>query len=1025
MHRRKFLELAGRTGVGLSVAGPMLAPKALHAAVVGEPEQSSSAAQGHQAADANALVLSLDGEWSIATDEGNVGKEQKWYLKRRADARSIRVPSIIQEAFPGYHGVVWYWRGFEAASNPYKKGRFLLRFHAVDYLADVWLNGVYLGQHEGGETPFLFDVTEAIRAGGSNDLSVRVLNPDDRRIDGLTLGETPHRNKFVKYTNGALPDYGGIIESCELLATPALHITDVFVRAEWKSGGVRIGVTLLSTLEKACHAVVSFHVTAGTIQQPILTDSADATVQPGLGEIHHEFAIPQHRLWDIDDPYLYRLAIEVHADEVDGAHEATTTFGFRDFRLVNGFFRLNNRRLFLKSTHTGNHSPYRMVSPPDRFPDMLRKDLLYAKASGFNTVRFISGVAHPYQLDLCDEIGLMVYEESSGSWLLKDSPQMKARYEDSMKQMILRDRNHPSIVLWGVLNETEDGPVFREAVSVLPFLRSLDETRLLLLSSGRFDGHLEIGSASNPGSRQWEYTWGKESPGAAKEPMKYPSAPDVGDFHLYPHVPQTQEVNTMMRTLGEGGKPIFLSEYGIGSMMNVIHEARMYEEAGIPSNAEDYVLVNSMAERFVADWKRFGMDTVYPFPETLLNKSQAAMARHRLAGFNAIRSNPHICGYNLTGMLDHAFTGEGIWRFWRDWKPGAFDAMRDGWAPVRWCLFVEPTHVYAGRPFTVEAVLANEDVLRSGEYAAHFELWGPNGSAWQRDIAVSVRSAPGPDEGPLAIPVLKEEVVLTGPEGTYEIVPDVERGIAPPETTWQFHLTDAALFPRLDQSLATWGITNEVESWLKSRGAAVSQFQNIVGGRRNLILVGDVSKDSQATEWWKLAEHMATGSSVLFLSPQAFKRDKEAAAWLPLARKGRVYEFNDWLYHKECVAKHHPVFDGLQGPGLLDWYFYGPTLPHYVFDGQDTPTEVIAASFAAGYSTPGGYASGILLGSYKFGAGQFFVNSFSILDHVDQHPAADRLLLNLIRYAGAASREPALPLPANFPSLLKEIGFAS
>ena len=96
----------------------------------------------------------------------------------------------------------------------------------------------------------------------------------------------------------------------------------------------------------------------------------------------------------------------------------------------------------------------------------------------------------------------------------------------------------------------------------------------------------------------------------------------------------------MMRTLGEGGKPVFLSEYGIGSMMDVIHEARMYEEAGIPPDAEDYILVHSMADRFVADWARFGMDEVYPLPETLLHKSQAAMARHRIVGINAIRSNP-------------------------------------------------------------------------------------------------------------------------------------------------------------------------------------------------------------------------------------------------------------------------------------------------------------------------------------------------------------------------------------------------
>ena len=104
----------------------------------------------------------------------------------------------------------------------------------------------------------------------------------------------------------------------------------------------------------------------------------------------------------------------------------------------------------------------------------------------------------------------------------------------------------------------------------------------------------------------------------------------------------------------------------------------------------------------------------------------------RLLTFDLIRSNPKLCGYNLTGMLDHALTGEGVWSFWREWKPGVFDALSDGWAPLRWCLFAHPLHGYAGRPLTVEAVLANEDVLPAGEYPARFRVIGPEGVAWER-----------------------------------------------------------------------------------------------------------------------------------------------------------------------------------------------------------------------------------------------------------------------------------------------------
>ncbi|MBV9306881.1 MAG: hypothetical protein JOZ45_12115, partial [Acidobacteriaceae bacterium] len=566
-------------------------------------------------------------------------------------------------------------------------------------------------------------------------------------------------------------------------------------------------------------------------------------------------------------------------------------------------------------------------------------------------------------------------------------------------------------------------PVFREAVSALSLVRSLDDTRLVLLSSGRFDGHLEIGSASNPGSSVWEATWGKEAPGAGLVAMKYPSGPGTGDFHMYPTVPQTPETNNLMRTMGQDSKPIFLSEYGTGSMMDVIHEAKMFEQAGIREDAEDYVLMRSMADRLIADWSRFGMEVVYPSPETLLRVSQERTARHRLLGFNIIRSNPKFCGFNLTGMLDHGMTGEGVWRFWRDWKPGAFDAMQDGWAPLRWCLFVEPTHTYAGRPLTLEAVLANEDVLRPGSYPVEFFVLGPKGIAWQRKATIQISTPTEGQDGPLAVPVLKEETVISGPAGAYQLLPCSERNLAPPEASWVFHLTDPSSLPRVNAGVVTWGVPDVALSWMKTHGVTALPLTTTVPQHRELILVGDVSADSQVSDWKRIAEGMARGSTAVFLSPKAFKQGKDASARLPLARKGRVYEFNDWLYHKECVAKPHPIFEGLQGQGVLDWYYYGPVLPRYLFDGQDTPAEVIAAAFATGYSTKGGYASGVLMGIYQFNAGQFIFNSFPILENIDKHPVADRMLLNLIRYSADLVGGPAAELPTDFETQLTRLGY--
>ncbi len=196
---------------------------------------------GQAAAPAPSAVLSLDGTWKVAIDPTNQGRDAGWFKEApRPDAKDVAVPGIIQEPFPAYHGVAWYFHDFVAPPNPHRGGRYLLRFWAVDYLADVWVNGVHLGGHEGGETPFVLDATSAIKPGADNRLAVRVLNPSNDRIDGIVLGETPHRNKVVSYSAGNSFDHGGLVDSVELLSCPAVRIADVYARPDSTNGIIRV-----------------------------------------------------------------------------------------------------------------------------------------------------------------------------------------------------------------------------------------------------------------------------------------------------------------------------------------------------------------------------------------------------------------------------------------------------------------------------------------------------------------------------------------------------------------------------------------------------------------------------------------------------------------------------------------------------------------------------------------------------------------------------------------------------------------
>ena len=165
-----------------------------------------------------------------------------------------------------------------------------------------------------------------------------------------------------------------------------------------------------------------------------------------------------------------------------------------------------------------------------------------------------------------------------------------------------------------------------------------------------------------------------------------------------------------------------------------------------------------------------------------------------------------------------------------------------------------------------------------------FRICGPTGIAWERQAAAHIPQVAAGEDGPLAVPVLSEEIELSRPAGIYEFVANMEQGGAPLGRAVQFHLSDVASLPKLNQSVTVWGIEQKVESWLKGHGVACEPFGGAAPNRREIILVGDLSKaGSDANGWRELAQRMARGSVVVFLSPAAFRREKDPVGWLPLA----------------------------------------------------------------------------------------------------------------------------------------------
>ncbi|HNX34302.1 MAG TPA: glycoside hydrolase family 2 TIM barrel-domain containing protein [Kiritimatiellia bacterium] len=955
-----------------------------------------------------AAVVSLDGpaEWRVAVDPANVGRDEKWWRAAQPEAKQVRVPGVYQEVWPGCHGAAWYWRDVVFPVNPEADGRYVLRFWQVDYLADVWVNGVHVGRHEGGEEVFTFDVTEAAQPGASNRIAVRVVCPGDEPVDGMTRLNVPQRGRACSPPPGGEYQCGGLIDSVELLVYPAIRLDDLRVRPDWKTGEIRVLATVRNAGEKAAGRLQVALAPAASGNTLAATDIAQ-TFAPGDTRVETVLKAGQPRLWSLSDPYLYRVTARVAADGSKGADEVSTRCGFRDFRFSDGAFRLNGKRIFLRCSHTGNTVPapeYRI--PHD--PGLLRRDVVNSKTMGFNMIRFFGSVPRRYQLDLCDEIGLLVYEESAANWQWDDSPQMAERFDTAVRGMISRDRNHPSVVIWGLLNETRDGPIFRHAVAMLPHVNALDGTRLTLLNSGleQFVPANKVprqgfGTLCNPGENAWSDA--------------------LCDSHPYQRYPHLDKQTRNLRDT-PAGRPVFISEYGVGGAVDLTRQVRHYEQIG-QADSEAARLYRGFLDRFMSDWRRWDMGDTFASPEDYFRLCVAQMAGMRLEGLNALRANPSCVGHSMSGTFDHGFCGEGVMTCeFRELKPGVADAVSDGFSPLRLCLFTEPKHVYRGAKVRFDAVLANEDALVPGDYPVRLQIVGPDG----RSVLDTVRTATIQDpaaqpETPLAIPVFGEEVAVDGPTGKYRFLATFQKGGAAAGGNAEFYVTDPGEMPAVDADVALWGDDPALAKWLADHGFKTHPLPLDNAVRREVILVGRKPAAGDAA-WRGLLRHIAQGSTAIFLSPEVFKSATNAVARVPLANKGTLGGgrwHHDWLYRHDHWAKRHPIFESLPSGGLMDYTFYRNVISDTRWAGLDAPAELAAASIDASF----GYDAGVLVAVYRVGAGRIVLNTLWIVEQLGQDPVAERLLRNMLRYASSDAAKPLAELPPDFGEQQAKMGY--
>ena len=435
--------------------------------------------------------LSLNGEWEFSFDEPVFDKK-------------IIVPYCYQSKASGIgdtaqHDVVWYRRVFRPDAEKVGNCSTLLHFGAVDYEAEVWLNDKLVGRHEGGHTPFFFDITDFIAA-GDNTIMLKAcdrLNADKPRGKQSWIGRnfgcwyTPTtgiwQNVWIEYAGRnylrrvkITPDLNNLQATCEvfisnndetkvsLCATMACDGEERGAAGRWDSAAQRDGGGVME------FGTITFTCKEGYGKAVIAFPDMDLR----RGEL----------LWAPETPNLIDVEIHVQSDGCAAAQDVVLTyFGMREINAFNGKLMLNGSFYYQRLILDQGYWPDTLLTPPDA--EAIIADIKLSKEMGFNGARKHQKIEDPRYYYWADRLGFLVWGELPSAYEFNDNAIGRSMGE--MAQFVARDYNHPCIVAWvpineswGVRNVKSDTQQQNYARALLYMIKALDRTRLVSVNDG-------------------------------------------------------------------------------------------------------------------------------------------------------------------------------------------------------------------------------------------------------------------------------------------------------------------------------------------------------------------------------------------------------------------------------------------------------------------------------------------------------------------------------------------------------------
>ena len=430
-------------------------------------------------------VLSLNGPWFFRTDSDGQGERQSWFADDQQLSPSWRIVEVphtwqIEESLVDFRGAAWYRRNFDTPAGSNNAAR--IEFESVFHSARVWVNGTFAGEHlRKGYTAFTLDIGPLLRRDRRNCVAVRVDNAFNEHM----------------LPRGRSSDWahdGGIYRPVQLLVTPFTFVERVEIDAvpDFQSGDAKLDIALFMRNSGAQNS------NCGLSLRVLEDGTGNVVLEQPVGRIsfdpHSEKSsklsavLPKARLWHFDQPSRYRLQVSIQ-DQHGDAHLFETTFGVRRFEVKGTAFYLNNEPVKLMGVErmAGSNPSFGMAEPVEWIThdhdDLKNLNCVFTRVHWQQDRRV---------LDYCDRHGILIQTEVptwggdtfNGMGEQPDADIMQNGLEQ-LREMLARDRNHPSICSWGLCNEIggQNPPAYNFAKNMLAEAKRLDPNRLCSYAS--------------------------------------------------------------------------------------------------------------------------------------------------------------------------------------------------------------------------------------------------------------------------------------------------------------------------------------------------------------------------------------------------------------------------------------------------------------------------------------------------------------------------------------------------------------